>query len=433
MQCTLKRNSDTNVTLSITADAETLNKIREAALRRFNKPDLKIPGFRGGKAPLDLVEKNIDQQLLQNEFIDTTLNHYYTQAIIKENLRVAGQPQVNLKKFVPYTTFEFDVTVDVLGEVKLPNYKSLRKKMPAVTVTVVDVNKVIDSLKIRLADRRVVERGAKNGDQATIDFKGVDDKGKPVDGASGQGYPLLLGSNSFIPGFETNLIGQKTGEEKAFTIPFPKDYGVKALQSKKVTFTVTITKLEELAEPKLDDDFAAKAGPFKTLKELKADIKKQLTLEKTQHEKQNFQNEILRELAAKTKVAIPDSVIDEQVERAEQDERKNVTYRGQTWQEHLDSEGVTEEEHKKQKRPVAEEQVRMGVMLGAIGDKENIEVTPEELEVRMQILKGQYTDKAMQVELDKPEARQDIAARLRTEKILDTLTEIVTQTKKQEQ
>jgi trigger factor len=422
MQIKLIHNTDTNVTLSIVADEETLAKIKDSTLRKFNTSNLKIAGFRAGKAPLEIVEKHVDQQALQSEFIDTVLNHYYVQAMTKENLRVVSQPTVNLKKFVPFSTFEFDVTVDVLGDVTLPDYTKIKKTKKVASVTAEQVKDVVESLRKRLAEKKDVSRTAKEGDEVTIDFKGVDAKGKTVEGAEGKSYPLLLGSNTFIPGFEPKVVGIKKGEEKTFTIPFPKDYAVAALQGKKVTFTITAQNIQELALPKADDEFASKAGPFNTLKDLKEDIKKQLTLEKQNELDREFETEILREIAKKAKVAIPDSVIDEQVLRSEEDEKRNLTYRGITWKEHLESEGVTEEEHRKRNRPDAEEQVKIGIILGAIGDKENITVTPEELEIRMQLLKGQYTDPAMQSELDKPEGRQDIAARLRSEKIIAKLT-----------
>lgn len=427
MQIKLTHNSDTNVTLAITADLETLTKIKDSLVRRLGA-NVKVAGFRPGKAPQDIVEKNLDPQALQSEFIDQVLNHYYTQAVIKEQLRTVGQPEVNLKKFVPFTTFEFDVTVDVLGEVVLPDYAKIKKAKPTVSVDAAQVNEVLESLKTRMATKKAVERAAKDGDEVIIDFKGVDDKGQPVNGADGTDYPLTLGSNTFIPGFEPAVVGVKKGDEKTFTIPFPKDYGVAALQGKKVTFTITAKEVNELTPPKLDDAFAETAtnGQIKTIKELKEDIKKQLVHEKANEADRAFETEVLRDIATKTKVAIPASVIDDQVMRLEQDEKQNLMYRGQTWEEHLASEGVTEEEHRARNRKDAEEQVKIGIVIGAIGDKENIEVTPEELEVRIALLKGQYNDPTMQAELDKPEGRQDIAARIRSEKIVARLVEIVT-------
>ncbi len=420
MQIKVTHNTDTNVTLAITADLENLTKIKDSVVKRLGT-SVKVAGFRPGKAPMEVIEKNLDQQVLQGEFIDTVLNHYYTQAILKEQLRTVGQPEVNLKKFVPFTTFEFEVTVDVLGEVKLPDYTKIKVAREVAKVDAPQVNEVIESLRTRLAEKKSVDRAAKDGDEVIIDFKGVDDKGKPVNGADGKDYPLTLGSNQFIPGFEPAVVGVKKGEEKTFTIPFPKDYGVSALQGKKVTFTITAKEISELVLPKADDEFAANAGPFTDLKSLKDDIKKQLGIEKQNELDRKFETELLRTIATKTKVAIPDSIIEDQLLRMEQEEKQNLAYRGQTWQEHLDGEGVTEQEHRDRNRKDAEEQVKIGIIIGAIGDKEKIEVTPEELEIRISLLKGQYQDPAMQAELDKPEGRQDIAARIRSEKIVAKL------------
>lgn len=426
MQIKLTRNNDTNVTAHVVADEATLAKIKQATLRKFNTPNLKIPGFRGGKAPLDMVEKHVDQQQLQTEFIDSVLNHYYTQVMIKENLRTTSQPTVDLKKFVPFTTVEFDITVDVLGEVVLPDYKKIKKTKEKAKVTAKDITDVIDSLAKRVAEKKPITRAAKLGDEVVIDFAGVDAKGEPIQGAEGKDYPLELGSKSFIPGFEEEVVGLKAGEEKTFDITFPKDYSATSLQNKKVTFTITAKTVNELAPAKIDDEFAKNAGPFTSLQHLKDDIKKQLTEERQKELDQKFESELLREIAAKTKVAVPDSVIDDQVMRAEEEEKQNLAYRGQTWKEHLESEGVTEEEHRKRNRKDAEEQVKVGIVLGAIGDKEGISVEEEELEIRMQLLKGQYQDPQMQAELDKPEARQDIASRIRIEKVLAKLSDYVT-------
>jgi trigger factor len=200
---------------------------------------------------------------------------------------------------------------------------------------------------------------------------------------------------------------------------------VAALQSKEVTFKVDVKKVAELAEPKVDDGFAAKTGPFKNLAELKTDIKKQLSLERQQQADREFENQLVQAITAKSTVEAPKSLVDEQILRAEEEEKRNLTYRGQTWQEHLKEEGVTEEQHRERNRAQTEERVKAGLVLNEIAELEKIEVTPEELEIRLQILKGQYQDGAMQAELDKPENRQEIASRIMTEKTLAKLVEYV--------
>jgi len=171
----------------------------------------------------------------------------------------------------------------------------------------------------------------------------------------------------------------------------------------------------------LDDSFAASVGSFKTVAELKADIKKQLTAEQQQQAGQAYDNELLEKIAAKSTVALPETLVDDEITRMEDEEKRNMAYRGQTWQEHLKEEGVDEAGHRAQKRQAAEMRAKIGLLLGAIADQENVTVTSEELEIRLQLLKGQYTDPAMLAELDKPANRRDIHSRLMTEKTLDKL------------
>lgn len=424
MQVKKTTNSPTSVTLTFVVSETDISPLKQRAIQRLGQ-DVKLPGFRSGKAPQALVEKNIDQSRLQTEVIEEAINYFYVQAAEQQRLRPIAQPEISIKKFVPFTTLEFEAKVNVIGEVRLPDYKKIKKTLPATTVTDKDVTEVLNSLQQRMAERKEVKRAAQAGDQATLNFKGVDAKGTPVNGAEGQDYPLVLGSDTFIPGFEGNVIGMKAGEEKTFTLTFPKDYTVKALANTKVTFTVTVSKVEELVEPKIDDSFASQAGPFETLADLKKDIKTQLTAERQQQAERELEQELVEEIAAKTKVKVPDTLIDEQLDASEREERQNLVYRGQTWEEHLKAEGVTEQQHRDNNRPKAELRVKAGLVLSEISEQENIKVTPEEIDLRIQLLKGQYQDPKMQAELDKPEARQDIAMRLLTEKTVDRLKQII--------
>ena len=425
MQITKNQSSDTKLTLTIKAEPSEILAAKSRALAKLG-PKVKLLGFRAGKVPIELVEKNLDQNYLQTEVIDEALNELYINAVNQENIRPVAQPKVDLVKFVPYEELEFKAEVEVIGEVRIPDYKKLGVKREAVKVTKDDIDEVLERLRTQLAEHKEVAREAVLEDRAWIDFEGHDAKGQEVKGASGKEYPLLLGSKTFIPGFEDQVVGMKVGAEKEFTIPFPKDYGVKALQGKKVTFKVKLTKLEEVTKPKLDDALASKAGPFKTMSELKEDIKKQLTLEKENQAQKAYEDALVKELAAKTKVALPTALVEEQINSVDQEFRQNLLYRSETFQEYLENSGQTEEEYRtKELRPVAEERLRAGLALSEVADAENITVTPEELEIRMQVLKGQYaSDQKMQAELDKPAARKDVASRLLTEKTIAKLVDL---------
>jgi trigger factor len=411
--------SPTKVVFKISAEAPDLEPIRKHTLSHFK--NIKVPGFRAGKAPASLVEQNVNQQALLDEFMEHALNELYRRAIESENVRPISTPAVQLKKFVPYTDLEFEAETEILGPIKLPNYKAIKLLVKKPSITAKDVDEVVKSLQTRLADRTETDKPAKNGDEVVIDFEGFDKIGQPVAGASGAGYPLILGSKAFIPGFEENLIGLKTGDKKDFDITFPKDYGVATLQNQEVLFKVKVSKVSAIKPLKVDDELAKKAGPFKTLAELKTDIKKQLTAEKENQAKIDHQNELLKKIADKTQIDVPDSLVSDENQRIEDQEKQNLAYRGQTWQEHLDQEAITEDEHRQRHRPEAEQRVKIGLILSEIAEKEGLMVTPEELELRMQALKGQYADPQMQAELAKPENRREIESRLLTEKTIDKL------------
>ncbi|MEX0881820.1 MAG: trigger factor [Candidatus Saccharimonadales bacterium] len=409
--------SPTKIKLVVSADSADMEPIKRHVLAHF-RHRVQVPGFRAGSAPLAMVEKNVDQKLLLDEFIEHALNQFYGQAIRHHNLRPVGQPQAQLKKFVPFSDLSFEVETETVGQVVLADYKKIKSGKRTATIVAKDVSEVIKSLQQRTAERKEVERPAKKGDETVVDFKGKDRDGKPVSGTDAKDYPLILGSGSFIPGFEEHLIGAKAGEKKEFTAKFPADYGVAAMQNKDAVFEVEVKKVNELVIPEADDDFAAKVGPFKTLAELKADVKKQLKIERQQQLDRDYESRLIAEIVAQSKVGIPEGMVEEDILRMEDEEKRNLTYRGQTWQEHLKEEGITEQQHRDRQRPRAEERIKAGIVLGEIAEKENISVTPKEVEERIRLLKGQYQDEAMRAELDKPEARRDIEARLLTEKTI---------------
>jgi trigger factor len=424
MHVTKKNLSDTKIQLTLTADAELLQNVKQETLAAL-AGDVKIQGFRGGKAPLNMVEKHLDPMRLQTEFLDRALSRLYAAALEHDHtIRPVDQPSVKIKKFVPFDTLELDIEIEIVGNVTLPDYKKIKLARPKVTVEPKEIDAMIDNLRTHLAERKDVDRAGKEGDEVWIDFSGVDAKtNEPVNGADGKDYPLILGSNTFIPGFEPELIGLKAGEQKTFTIAFPKDYGVKALQNRKVAFTVTVKKVQEITEPKVDDTFAAKAGPFKSVSELREDISKELESRKTTDANQAYTDELILKITEKSKVAIPEALITEQIKRLERDQRQNLIYRGQTWQEYLAAEGLNDKTYRERVRPDAELRVKAGLVLAEIAEAEKIEVTPAELDNHMKLIASQYPDAKMQAELAKPEARRSIASRILTEKTVAKLAD----------
>lgn len=421
MQVHVSKPTTTSVNVTISAEPADLAPVKSRVLNELGR-QVSIPGFRKGKAPADVVEKHVDQTVLQNQFLEQAIEALYPDAMRSENLRPVAQPELKITKFVPFTTLEFEASAAVLGEVKLPNYKSTKLKRPVVEVTDKDIDDVIENLRQRSAEKVDVTRAAKKGDQVWIDFKGTDKSGNSIAGADGSDYPLVLGSNTFIPGFEDNLIGAKADDVKTFEVTFPKDYGVKSLAKKKVTFEVMVKKVQEVTLPELTDEFAASVGPVKSVKQLKEDIKKELQIEKQRQSDVEYESQLVQTISAKSKVDMPDELIDEHIERLFREVKQNLTYRGQTIKEFLDEKSMAEDEYREQElRPQAEERVKASIVLAEIADQENIQLTPEELEIRIQVLKGQYKDPQMQAELDKPENRQEIASRMMSEKTVAQL------------
>lgn len=425
MQVKRTNASETETTLTIVATSEELASLKQHVLGHFRKR-VKVAGFREGKAPLEMIEKHVDPATLQTEFIEDGVNQLYTQALQEEKLRPVANPEINITKFVPFTTLEFTATLSVMGPVSLPDYKKIKKAKPVVKITADDVKQVLENLQSRAADKKDVTRAAKLKDQVWIDFKGTDTKGNDVDGAEGKDYPIVLGSGTFIPGFEENLVGMKAAEEKTFELTFPADYHAKALAKKKVTFAVTVNKVQEVVSPKLDDAFAATVGPFTSLDQLKSDIKDQLQVERQNESDRQFENELIGEIADKTTAALPAIMVEEQIDKIEEQERQSLVYRGQTWEEHLKEEGVTAEEHREQKRAEAEKSIRASLMLAEVAEQEKLDFTTDEVLSRIAALKTQYTDPQMQAELDKPENQRDIASRILTEKTVAKLVEYAT-------
>ncbi len=418
--------SNSVVEIEISADKASLKKAKDETLKQL-QPEVSAPGFRKGKAPLNVVEKQVDEEYYKSQYLDNALSLTYSQAVQDNKLRPISNPKVEIKKFVPYETLEFKVTIDVVPPIKLTDYKKIRVKPESPEVTDKDVADVIENLRKRGAKKAEVDRKAKEGDEVMIDFSGVDDKGEPVSGAKGQDYPLALGSDTFIPGFEDNVVGLKKDDTKTFDLVFPKDYQHKPLADKKVTFTVVVKAVKEVKEDEVNDEFAKSVGPFESLKQLKEDIKKQLKDQKAQEANDIFKNKVVEQLVVNSDIDAPETLVQEQVEGLVQEFKQNLIYRGITFEQHVKESGLSEEEFMTQNfGERAENQVKAGLALSEVANKEKLEVSDEDIEIRLQLLKNQYKNEEMVKQLEGDQAKRQIASNLLTEKTVDKLVEYAT-------
>lgn len=421
MKVITKDLNDTSTKITVTADSADLLKHKNNVTAKMAK-EIKLPGFRAGKVPAALAEKHLDANYLQGQVLEEAINQLYIKALNESKIKVVSKPKIEVTKYVPFTDLIFTAEVDTIGQVKLPDYKNVKIKPEEVKITDDNVKEVLDRIQKQSAIFTEVEQAAKIGDRVTIDFDGKDENGQVINNTAGKDYPLMLGSKTFIKGFEEQLVGLKKGENKAFNLSFPKDYYLKLLAGKKVKFNVSVKKVENVKLDDIDDKFASKVGPFKTLTELKLDIKKQLMAEGEQRARQAFEEKIIKTLVAKTKVALPISVVEEQIDIIDKEFKRNLSYRGEKFEDYLANNLKTEDQYREDElKPLAEERLKAGLVLAEIASIENITVTPEEIKIRIQVLKNQYKDEKMRAELDKPENQRDIASRLITEKTIAKL------------
>lgn len=427
MKTTTKNLTDTKVKLTIVIDAEELAIAQQVATTKLAR-DVKVPGFRKGKAPAEVAVKNIDPNTMQEQTIDNAISKAVASAFMDAKLQALDRPAVAITKFVPGETLEFTAEVEVLPEVKLGNYKKLKAKAEKVSVSDSDVDETVARIQKSFSEKKEVKRAAKNGDDTVIDFVGKRD-GVAFDGGTANDYNLTLGSNQFIPGFEEGIVGHKPGETFNLELKFPDDYHSQALKGAKVTFTVTLKKITESILPEIDDKLAAKAGPFKTVAELKADIKRELTKQKEHETNEKLKDTLVKELVSVSKVPVPEILVADQSRMIEQDFVNNLMYQGLTLDQYIENKGFESKEKwlETEVKEVATKRVQAGLVLAELSKVEKIEASTDELDNHVELYKKQYANNPEALkQFETPEVRRDIANRLLTEKTVDRLVELNT-------
>lgn len=427
MKTSIKNESETKVTLTITLGTDELTSAEQVAIKKLAR-DVKAAGFRKGKAPIAVASKLIDPNKLQDEIINNALSKAVAEAFIKNDIQALDRPEVAVTKFVPSEVLEFTAEAEVLPKVKLGSYKKLKLKAEKVSVTEAEITEIIDKMRSNFAEKKEVKRAVISGDEVTIDFVGKKD-GVAFDGGAGNDFPLKIGSNQFIPGFEEGIIGHKAKETFDLKLKFPDDYGSKDLKGAKVVFTTTIKAVNEVVLPKLDDKLAAKAGPFKTVAELKADIRGELTSQKEREANEKQKDDIVQQLVAASDVPVPEILVADQTKSIEQDFVNNLMYQGATLDQYLENKKFKSKEKwlETEVRDVAIKRVKAGLALAELSKLENIKATDEEIEKHMQMYKQKFSkDPESLKQFEKPEVRRDITNRLLTEKTVEKLIELNT-------
>jgi len=427
MKHTVKNQSDTKVLLTVTLAASELADLKQKTLARLASK-VKVAGFRQGKVPANVAEKNIDPQVLSSEMLEDAVNMSAVEAFEAAKLTPLDRPKVNVDKYVPGQELEYTAEVEIIPAIKLGDYKKLKPAKAEAKLTPKDIDEVIERLRGNASVKGDVDRAAKKGDEVVIDFAGKGEKGEAVAGATGTDYNLELGSNTFIPGFEDGLIGKKAGDSFDLPLTFPKDYHHKPLAGAKVTFATTVKAVKEVKLPELDDTFAASVGPFKTLEELKADVTRELTEQKEKEAVDKLKDSLVEQLVKGSHVPVPQVLIHDQLESIERDFVQNLMYRGMTLDDYLATISKTAEEWRESDlHEQAERRVQVGLVLAELSKVEGIEVAKKELEERMQQMMSQYGNTPeIAKQLDTPEARRDVANRVLTEKTVNHLVELNT-------
>ena len=374
------------VALTIEASAEEFEAaVNKAYLKMRGK--INVPGFRVGKAPRKIIEKMYGEEVFYEEAVNIILPDAYEDAIKEQKLDVVGYPEVELESCTKEGVV-FKCTVAVYPEVKLGQYKGLEAPKAEVKVAAADVNARLKEMADRNSRLVSVERAVKKGDTADIDFEGFDN-GVAFDGGKGENFDLEIGSGSFVPGFEEQLIGMKAGEEKDIDITFPENY-TPELAGKPVVFHVKVNEVKVKEVPALDDEFAKDVSEFDTLKDLKADIKKKLTAERTEAAQRAFEDVLMAKVAEGVEADVPHEMVDLQAEQMTEGFKQQLASQGIPFDQYLKMTNTTEADFKSQAYGPAEQQVKMDLAISAIVKAENLEATDDEVEAEMKKVADRY-------------------------------------------
>ena len=373
MNCKVEKTKNANeVKLEITVDAtkfdEAIKKVYFKSAKYFN-----IPGFRKGKAPMQIVEKYYGKEIFYEDAFNEVATEALDEAVKENNLEVVSRPDIDVTQIEKGKDLIFTAIMQTKPEAELGKYKGIEIKKIEYNVTDEDIEHELNHMQEHNSRLISIEdRPVEKGDIATIDFEGFVD-GKAFEGGKAQNHDLEIGSNTFIPGFEDQIIGMKIDEEKDINVKFPDEYFSKDLAGKDATFKVKLHEIKKKELPKLDDEFAKDVSEFDTLKELKTSIKEKKQKQNDEKAKYETQDAIIKEVCKNMKVEIPSGMIELEVENMMKDIEQRLSYQGLKLEQYLQMMGKTKEDMQKEYEPQAIEGIKSRLALEAVIKKEKIE------------------------------------------------------------
>ncbi|OUQ80590.1 trigger factor [Flavonifractor sp. An100] len=406
----VEKKEKSTVELTIQVEAEEFETaVQQAYLK--NRSKINVPGFRKGKAPRKIIEGMYGSGVFYEDAINAVYPGAYEQAVKEQNLDDVGYPKMEIVE-AGKDGFTFKALVSVRPEVKLGEYKGLTAPKEEVKVTEKDIDEEMKPYVDRATRLVSVKRKAKKGDTAVIDFEGFDN-GTPFEGGKGENYELKLGSGSFVPGFEDQIIGMKAGEEKDLDITFPEDYHAD-LAGKAVVFHVKVNEVKEPQTPELDDEFAKDVSEFETLEAFRKDLGEKRTKRLEAQAQNDFENAVMEQLVENMECEIPDGMVEVQLDKLMDDYAMRMQSQGISMDDYMKMMGMTPEMMRASARPSALRQVQIELALTAVADAEQLQVSEEEIEAEINRLAEQYGLKAEQVKAAVPTA--DLTKDLRLKK-----------------
>ena len=377
--------------LTIEVPAEEVNKALDKAFNKIVK-QINEPGFRKGKMPRPLFEKKYGVEALYQDALEIVIPEAYSNAIDEAGIEPVDFPEIDgTENFAKGQDFTFTATVTVKPEPKLGEYKGLEVTKLPTEVTDEEVEAQIQEQLARKAELEIKEDGAiEEGDTAVIDFEGFQGE-EPFEGGKGEDYPLEIGSGSFIPGFEEQLVGLKAGESKDVVVTFPEEYHAAELAGKEATFKVTVKEVKTKVLPELNDEFAKEIDPeVESLEALRAKIKEQAVEQKKAESEGALRDELVEKAAANAEMEIPESMINTELDRMIQEFGQRLQMQGMNLELYFQFSGQTEADLRGQMKEDAENRVRVSLTLDAIAKAENIEVSEEDITTELDAMASQF-------------------------------------------